>query len=101
MPFWYAASRMSDISGVWIVLTTLLDVVLVLALFPWGMGWYLSETLAATARQAVRLRHSHESVEESWRRYRQFQIDTTRPRLECQERRVPRGDQPGIADRSG
>jgi lysophospholipase L1-like esterase len=67
-----------------IVLTTSAVLALILAVVPWG--FYLSGMILTSARQAGRqvvgLPPSREEVDASWRRFRQRQIEETRPRVE-------------------
>ncbi len=62
-----------------IVLATLVVIVLIARLVPWGH--YLTETVAASVRQAAGVRESRREIDESWRRYRELHIEETRPKV--------------------
>ncbi len=67
-----------------IVITTCLAIVLILRGIPWGR--YLSNSITTKVRQAARqvtgFQQPRYETDADWRRFRQLQIETTRPRAE-------------------
>jgi hypothetical protein len=67
-----------------ILLATGLLIALILNVMPWGL--YVSSEVTSSARSAalrvVGVPRSRVATDESWKRFRQLGIDTTRPRLE-------------------
>jgi hypothetical protein len=67
-----------------IILTTCVVMVVMLRVVPWGR--YVSATILSSARQAGRqaigISKSRSEIDDSWRRFRDLQIEETRPKVE-------------------